>query len=433
MKLGLVIQYYDSRNDVRELVAQISKLHTCCIFASEQDCANVKEPIEKRSFSGNHKSFKARLLRKIFHWFGTIPKSHNNFLITEMFKLSWLNQKQQKAGRKRLQWRMRLPNFFHIERLHKLSANIDQTPIEDIDAFLFITEICNDFFLAKVLKTKTPAYAYVYSWDHPCKHTNLPRNLTGYFTWNSQIAEDLHELLDIPTEKIISTGATQLSYIADYLNTEKTNENESNYIIFGCSVGYPEFVTQEVKLISKIANILKKVSPSTKLIVRPYPFLGNWKFYDALREHSNIEFDDEYRKGKKDKSLTNKDIWEKLHLMDNALAFLHTGTTLGLECCYLNCPSLFIDLEDFNYGVDHSHPLHLSKFIHQYQLDKYLNLDSYPNTIRKTEDLEPHLKEVTSNPSPYLPYNNFVASNTPLRKLEDIAKHMVQAMQQTSI
>jgi hypothetical protein len=121
-------------------------------------------------------------------------------------------------------------------------------------------------------------------------------------------------------------------------------------VYYGCGVGAIEMARQEARLIGFLAETLQQVAPDVTLLVRPYPMLAETEFFRALRERPNVRFDEDYRQGRKDRSLTREAIFERLNLQEHALAFVHCGTTMGLEGAYFEAPVLFLDLDDIDYG-----------------------------------------------------------------------------------
>lgn len=426
MKLGIVIQHYDARNDVRDLVELLAREHDVVLFGAEEKLRDIKASCEMRAFR-QQKRLSDRVWLQLFNLFGELPASRNNFLITELFKLSALSPFRRWIASTRLRLRMRLPSLMSFDFLLDRLAGCDSTPVEDIDRFLIITELSSPAFLARVLQAGIPVDAYVYSWDHACKHVTFSKRVDRWLVWHEGIAEDLVELQDLPRERIHVVGATQLAYIHEYLARTELRERrqQGRYIYYGCGVGVIEMARQEARLIGLLAETLRQVAPDVMLIVRPYPMLAETDFFMALRERPNVSFDEDYRQGRKDRSLTREAIFERLTLQEHALAFVHCGTTMGLEGAYFDAPVLFLALENLDYGIPSASDLHLSKFIHQYHNERYMLAGTLPNVVTRAADLRVALVRVLDDPWGARQYNAVLSQRLPLKPLDEIARALV--------
>lgn len=426
MKLGIVIQHYDARNDVRELVELVAARQDVVLFASQEKLQGITACCEKRAFI-QHSRLSDRVWLQFFNVFGRLPASRNNFLITELFKLSSVSPLRRFIATLRLRLRMRLPSLMSFDFLLDRLIGSDTTPVEDIDRFVVITEVSSAKFLARILAAGKPVDAYVYSWDHACKHLSFSQRVQRWLVWHQGIAEDLVELQGIPRARTLVVGATQLAYLDEYLGRPELRQRRfpERYLYYGCGVGQIEMAQQEASLIGFIAETLWTIDPELTLLVRPYPMLADTTFFRELRQRPNIQFDEQYRGGRTDRSLRRDSIFERLNLQEHAEAFIHCGTTMGLEGAYFQTPVLFLDLRDFDYGVSPDHPLHLSRFIHQYHNDRYMLLERFPNVIDSTASAAATLRAVLAAPSAYLDYNRTLASWMPLRSLDEVAAELV--------
>jgi hypothetical protein len=172
------------------------------------------------------------------------------------------------------------------------------------------------------------------------------------------------------------------------------------------------------------------VAPDVTLLVRPYPMLADTDFFRALRDRPNVRFDEEYRRGRNDRSLTDEAVFERLNLQEHAVAFCHCGTTMGLECTYFDTPVLFLALDDFEYGLPQRAFMNLRAFIHQYHNDEYMILSKFSNVVAKSTDLPGTVAKVLSNPRRYLAYNRHIAAEMQPRSLAEIARLMVPSTPQ---
>jgi len=153
--------------------------------------------------------------------------------------------------------------------------------------------------------------------------------------------------------------------------------------------------------------------------------LAETDFFESLHKRPNLRFDDDYRFGRKDRSLSRDAIFERLNLQENAEAFVHCGTTMGLEGAYFDSPVLFLDLEDFAYGDERRGFMDLRRFIHQYHNERYMIRDGYPNVVRRSGHLPATLSRLLADPTPFRAYNRALAADIPLRALTDVVDRLV--------
>jgi len=164
------------------------------------------------------------------------------------------------------------------------------------------------------------------------------------------------------------------------------------------------------------------------LVVRLYPLQKRTDLYDALADTPGIIVDSDFGKTKSGVLMAENELRKKLDKISSAVAVVHNGSTVGLEASYLDTPTLVLDMRGYDYGVSVRHPLHLRKFVHQYQNQKYL-LDTHsPNVIRDLHDLERVLRQVYESPDDFLGYNRALRALTPLRAVNDIADDIMTAL-----
>lgn len=428
MKLGIVIQHYDARNDVRDLVDLLARDHEVVLFGHKDKLASIDTRLIRRSFRQKNRPANA-FWSQAFNLFGNIPASRANFLVTELFKLASLPPWHRAIAAARLRLRLGLPSLVAFDRLLDAMRGVDTTPVADIERFLVITELSSPAFLARVLESGIPVDAYVYSWDHACKHATFSQRVDRWFVWHGGIADDLVTLQGIDRRRISVVGATQLSFVHEYLATPvlRARKLENRYVYYGCGVGHIAMARQEARLIAHLADTLAAVAPDLLLIVRPYPMLADTEFLREVRRRPNVRFDEDFLQGRHDRSLTREAIFARLNLQEHAAAFVHAGTTMGLEGAYLETPVLFLDPRDFDYGVSCDDFMYLGRFIHQYHNERYMILDDFPNVVTRSADLPGVLTDVLNQPARFLAYNRRVARDLPLRSLSEVASDLVSA------
>jgi len=323
------------------------------------------------------------------------------------------------------------PNFISFDFFLKRLKIYFPVKIEDIDVFFYFTELPSEILLTQIIRAKKPIVAYVYSWDHPCKQATFSKYVDRYLVWNSSMKNDVVTLQDIPPSRVQTVGASQFSYIKRYLespDTEVTTPYDFDYYYYMLATYEPLMVEQETNIARTLAQTLSNISPHLKLVVRLYPLQKRIDLYDVLAGTPGIVVDSNFGKTKSGVLMAENELRKKLDKIHSAVAVVHNGSTVGLEASYLDTPTLVLDMRGYDYGVSVRHPLHLRKFVHQYQNQKYL-LDTHsPNVIRDLHDLERVLRQVYESPDDFLGYNRALRALTPLRAVNDIADDIMTAL-----
>lgn len=424
MKIAFVVSFFDFRNDVRKIITTVAASHKVVIMCRQDLRQKIGEllpgQIEFRPIDEKKKSFLNQMWERAYLLFKAIPKTRHNFFLMELFKAS--NTTDQKQIQKNLQLLTlirRLPKFISYDFFLSRLRFSGKTKIDDIDQFIFFTAIADDYLLARLLKNRHPhVKVYVYSWDHPCKHTCFSRQLE-YAVWNDDMANDIAELQKITSDKITVTGASQFGYIWEYLNSQEALLPRSfsfPYIYFGCAIGIAKLIPDELNVIRMMAGQMKTLRPDLKLVVRPYPVQNDWEVYENLRELDNVILDDGFRTA--DLSVREIHLMEKFEKTQNAEAFFHLGTTMGLEACFTDTPSFILDI-----GYRHKSGLSLYNFIHQYQNDKHLINLAPENAIKSTEKLAEVLGDISNRQ--YRLLNDAVRSKYQVLSFEQVAKNLI--------
>lgn len=429
MTLAFAVHFFDFRNDVRVLLAELAKRHRIVLLVRPEDERLIREQApegcEIRLVRERVNSRWNALWDRLFLQFGRLPKSRQNFYLMEIFKIS-LNP--DAAARKRalgrLTWRMRLPAVMSYDQYLDRIRYSGKTDLEGIDAFYCFTDIADSYLLARLVREQRPVHVYVYSWDHPCKHIRYSHR-TKYLVWNAGMAEDLVELQGVDRRTIRELGASQFGYIERYGMPERTADAARRfpfpYVYFGCAIGLPGLVEEELGIVRELARALATAAPDWKLVVRPYPVLREWHHYEALRSESNLVLDDAFR-SKTNLSVGEGQIREKFEAMAQAELFLHMGTTLGLECCFTDTPSFLVDFDRFAADKDKA-GLALWPFVHQYQNDKYLAHVPGANRVTSAEQFGEVVRRVAAEgKEAYRAFNRGVRAVFPVRSFEEVAE-----------
>jgi hypothetical protein len=431
--IGILINHYDARNDIRDLVAEIARSHRVVLLSREKTLAHpLPAGVELRPLVSVHPN-KRNFWSKVFSWFGRLPKSRENYYINELFKLGRLSPFRQTIGKLKLNLQMWIPRFISINKLLPNMSQCDDTDISDIDSFLLITEFADIPMLARICDSGKPAWAYLYSWDHPCKHTVLTDRLTGYLVWNKKLAKDMEELQGVSLDKCKIIGATQLCPIVDYLASTSTLPRQGRiegrpYFYFGCGTGYAPLSRREIKLIADLADLLSKEFPDHLLLVRPYPMFNDDSVLAEIKAKPNVRIDDEFRSFQVGRSLRSVDIHKRLDLQRGSACFIHIGTTMGYEAAFLGCSVVFINLiADSNTGgADDTESL--STFARQYHVQRYL-VGNYPSSTNNLSEAVAALKTAVRFPDEMLAYNDYVSSDTPLMSMPQLTQKILEQSQ----
>jgi hypothetical protein len=426
MKIGFVVHFFDFRNDVRKVVEYVSRQHQVVLFVRKEDIDHIRahtgDNIELRVVDEYQPSLHNIALNNVFRFFGRLPRSIQNYYLMEVFKISLSPPSVQKKAKLWLDVAMKLPKVMSYDAYLNNLQYKKATLIDDIDQFICFTDISDSYLLSRLIREKKQVKVYVYSWDHPCKQMKYSRQV-NYLVWNEGIKQDMIELQHIDPSQITITGASQFAYARQFLSIPKDQLSNSftfPYIYFGCAIGAPEIVKEEIKVIKLISRVLADHQPGLKLVVRPYPVMKNWQIYEDLKSMPNIVLDDQFRS--KDMSVGEHLVMEKFSKIYHAEAFLHLGTTLGFEACFLDTPSVILDFDYFNKA---SSLLSIRNFVHQYQNEKYLLLQHYPNVIYTEDQLIHLLNTIQYNKGPYLAYNKAVRATTELKSFEQFAAGMI--------
>jgi|GEM_PF-423432 len=431
MTLAFVVHFFDFRNDVRALLTELAQLHHIVLLVRPEDEAQIRAmapPSAQVRLVRERSSTPVNTLAdQLFHQFGRLPKSRQNYYLMEIFKIS-LNPDPtaRRRAMARLTWRMRLPAFISYDTYLGLLSYSRQTDLSGIDAFFCFTDIADSYLLARLLREKLPTYVYVYSWDHPCKHIRYSKQVQ-YLVWNQGMAQDLEQLQGIAPAQIQQLGASQFGYIDKFTNAQTLAQAPRRfpfqYVYVGCAIGLPGLVEQELAVVAQLAQALALAAPTWRLVVRPYPVLRSWAPYQALRALPNVVVDDGFRTGQ-NLAVGDAQIQEKFQTIAHAELFLHLGTTLGLEACFTDTPSFLIDFDTFAQDKN-TKSLAIWPFVHQYQNDKYLAHPPGANRITSPAHFKQVVNKVaTEGKATFLPFNYSARQAFPVRSFANLAQQL---------
>jgi len=420
MTIGLMLTFFDFRNDIRRIIEELLHNHRVVIFIRPEHAGLLgnytNAGFDVRIIEEGDKSFRNRFVSRLFLLFRKLPASRRNYFQIEYYKAAGAaDARLKRKALNILRLQKILPGILSYDGFLKMLRPTCKTDLLGIDKMIVCTEIYDDLLFARLLDSTIPVSTYVYSWDHACKHVKFSKR-SRYLVWNEGIAEDVQHLQGIPSNNIQITGATQFGYIDAFRSKNPDRPRKNNTIYFGCGIGIPELVPQEIRIITILAMHMQQILPQHTLIVRPYPNHKDWSVLDPLLSLSNVQLDNTYRT--KDLSVEDTAIFDKFLKIQQADAFFHVGTTLGLEACFLDCPSFLLDLAD---KTDQDISMH--HFTHQYQNEKYLMEPFNANTIRN----EMQLRETLANlrDPGYMALNMHIRKTFPVHSFTALAEALI--------
>lgn len=416
MKLAILSDQFSLRNDVSRLIQAFKKKCDVVVICHKDEVAHVAKDVTTRVVDRTVPSKKDRIWAKIYQIFGNLPKSKQDY---KKYNLRRIEKTPDAAGKKKLKLLLKLQFLFprlisYSGYINKLTG--DKKQLEDIDCFLFFSDIISDQLFAAAIQSGKPVYVFVYSWDHVMKFRRFPKKNITYLAWNQEIAKDLKGLHGVAEDIVKTVGASQFCSIHDYFESQQTPETKEKYLYFVASMGYPIMARQEVEIVMFLSETLARLDSEVKIVFRCYPNLLQTDIYDKLKNAPNIEFDTYTSKDKI--KLTNEDINEKFLKVEKALAVVHAGTTVGLEASYFNTPVIYLTPEDLAMGVDESNLSHLNHIWAAYHLVKYYRKAEFENVVLKKAQLESVLAKLLSSPQSLMAYNEDLRKTSDLKSVE---------------
>lgn len=425
-KIGLVVEHFSFRSDVRDLVQDLSKKCDLVLYIDKADELDIKK-LEYNYRIISEVNSKYNSLLKIFYYFFRIKHSlHKDAVSWKLRKISSqirLKQLLQIAWFYVYEY---IPGFFSYDFFLKL-LRPGQDNISDLDAIICFTDIKNDELLSKCIKANIKLYIYMYSWDHPVKMKKIPLKNSEYLVWSNGLKNDLERIHYVPDSKINIVGSTQLSYAHDFESNEKPTD-KIGYIYFIGTKARPEMFRQEIDLLKEISKFLIENKINIKIIFRPYPNITEEAklLYLELQKINNIEFnfyhDDDY-------IFTREKIFKKFNMIKNSSLVIHTGGTFGLEVCIINSLNLYFTFEKSLLPSQKKVPfyLNLSSISAQHHLKKYIN-HPRPNVIKDEKQLKVALSDIfiNLNVKKYYQYNYDVSPIVSLDSIENISDRFIE-------
>lgn len=431
--IGIVLQYYELRDDIPPLLNTLSNHCNVVLFAREKDLEKVNEPFEKRAIPDLPNTIPNKIWSFLYLLGGNIPQSRENYRSWCIRRIALEKSRWSKIKlRIILEVRSLLGGLINFDKyLAHLEVNCG-VRTDDLDAFLAMSDVYDVNLLTCILRSDKPLFFYIYSWDHIAKHHKFSHRVEKYLTWHQGITEDLTEIHKIDPSTIIELGSTQLSLVHDHLNSANAIPKTSNkipFVYYACTWGCRPTITQEINLIKWLAETLFEIAPDVLLVVRPYPNAKMFDQYQSLLGIENIQIENIDIKGSA--VIFEKDgLTEKYRKINEAALLIHSGSTIGLEAAYFDTPVVFLAPADFDYGLPPKSPHHLLKLFQQRHLQKYMLGSSSINIVRNRRDLAATLQSILKNPDRFLEYNRELSSLMILKSRSEISSEFIEHVEE---
>lgn len=429
-KLGVIVQYFHQRDDLPPLLDALSDHWELVLFAKPEEIRRIDCNFEIRPIS-NSPTLWNRLWTFAYEALGNIPGSRRNFKFWNLRRIAqqtniWKRKRQRTFLAIRQVFANTISFDFYLSKLQLVAT----ASIDDIDIFLATTDIYDINFFNHAVRSNKPVFIYVYSWDHAGKYCRYPRRIAGYLTWNSHISEDVRELHRVPSDVFLELGSTQLAIVAEYKSRSPISKRlvEHRYVYYAATMGYPEAVEQEIRVIQWLASTLLAIAPDITLRIRPYPNAKVFRPYRSLTKLKNVEIENAVIS--EDSVVFQRDsIDEKYKKIEDAELFIHMGSTIGLEASYFNTPVIHLAPSDFDYGYPLNSHCHLRHTLDQRHLQRYMLSVDFPNVVKLSGQLETVLTMGIREPESLLNYNRLLSGMTPLKSFGELGSELTRLIE----
>ena len=418
--LGVMAAYIGHRPDILEFVGALRVHFDVSIYVLRSDAERYASLLSGYTLEvidlPGQRTVRNKAANRLFDLIGKIPGSEYNYYMTKWtttFSASYSIAERDKL-QGRIELAKKLPKVLAYDRYLSM-LDTSSVSTSGLDAFLSFTPVYNQVTWAAMLHAPIPCLQYVYSWDHACKFKDFSKRVDAYLTWDTDIADDLDKLQALEQVPKAVVGSTQFTFVRKSLDSDYTCDLpvDGPYVYFGCATGYPLLADSEVRQVEAIAHLLASELPGVTLVVRTYPFLEATDTYDGLMELPNVVLD-RLQDYETIAATYEEATSRKLYVTQQAVAFAHFGTTLGVEAALLGVPSILCDFGEATVGK----PLH--DFVHQYQNDKYLNRPGTPSTAASARELVAHLHRAMGGGDGF-PVNAETVDRHRLRRMDEIA------------
>lgn len=421
-KIGVFVDHYSFRADVRDLINLLLSDDRVVIYADKNDLTEYSFPVRRL---GRVKSFKNKILDFLFGLIVTsavkkedsinwkFRRLNNNFNFRTLLKVIYIYIT------------VYFPKFVSADFLLQFYDK-NECDLSDVQSILLFSDVKYPCLLSRLAKENIFTCVYIYSWDHPSKLSYVPRQRVQYLVWNESLMEDMYALHYVAKENISVVGSTQLSYLYDYFEEKNTSYNKGKYIYFAAAWGRSEMAKQEISFLNALSEVVLASYPDCYILFRPYPNIEDPKVYELVDSMPNVEVD-HYTSDSK--YIFNKEnIKDKLIKIDSAAAVFHTGSTFGLEVAYFDTPCIFFIFKDKEYVEQSRFHMRCSNAVAQHHLNKYLVFEEFRNTVKHKDELKGLVEAIFTYDPSLKQYNNKISQFTKLKSLNAVADGIAKSL-----
>jgi hypothetical protein len=340
-------------NDFNNFIINLNKKNKLTLYSSQKTA--------KKIFKNK---LKIKILNKnyiLYNFLKLFSKSKKSSLQNFYFLQKILNEKL-------------LFKFFYIFRLafYKFGLLIDinllrifliKITLENVNYDYIITDFrfnevySNHEIINYARKNKVPIIVILFSWDNLFSEDV---NLDGdyYFVGSEQMKKILHNRHKIPLSKIFKHMPFQFLYLLQKKKKIMEYNTKDKYILYSCCVEEnSQIAEEEFEIINHIAKFLTENKINLKIYVRPYPFFSKVANLKKKIKYPNIfilNYGNVLIRRQINNQITymrfEKDYKKKLKLLNNAILHINFLSTIGIESCLLNKPTLFLNFKkNFNW------------------------------------------------------------------------------------
>lgn len=253
-------------------------------------------------------------------------------------------------------------------------------------------------YAARPNKVKT--CTFLFSWDNLTSQGRVNPEYDFIFSWNSEIKQDFHNIYPhYSKEQVLITGTPQF---INHFSEEKTLSKKELYkslnlkedaVFFLYSSGMSHHMPYEPYVVERIADIIYKINPSYKLVVRTYA-KDRFKVFDYLKTERKDIIIPEVKWELNFQTPLMEDNAFYISLLKNCVAGINVASTISLELCMLDKPVINVGYDPPNKNV---YPYDYKKF---YSYDHYKPIvESGAIALAYNEiEMESYLREVLVKP-----------------------------------
>lgn len=419
-KIGVLLDHYSFRADVRDFIDDIVQRENVVIFVSQTDRAVL--PYESRSIE-RRSTFKNRLLDFLFDLIVITNVRRSDVINWRFRRLASKLSAVQYLKVTCIYLIAYFPKFVSADTLINL-YDVNKCDLSDVDVFLAFSDVKYPCLLARLKKEGIATSVYIYSWDHPSKLSYVPHEGVKYLVWNEALKDDLLCLHSVPCKNVSIVGSTQLSYLYEFLaDIDGKSEGEGQYIYFAAAWGREVMAKQELLMLERLSKFMREFFPDKYILFRPYPNIEDPRIYDLISFLPNIVVDN--YQSESTYIFDKENIKDKYEKINAAAAVIHTGSTFGLEVVYFNTPCLIYTFRDDATFDDVGFHMKCSNALKQHHLNKYLVLDNMENVIANFEELYNVISLVFSRSKTLNSYNVEISKFLKLDSLDAVAEKII--------